>query len=176
MTDWKTNKNGWRTKTLFVEHLGIADQEKFQPPYTLKEVDYDKNGKVYISLYRLFMESVDEWDFATKHLGGTAHLQSLRKSKWFSDGHRTHKGYDAWVRDMKARDQSLAKKALLQATAEGKTAAASKLADMSKTTHTETKRGRFVKDEAIKEAVKKAEDSEFLEDAAIRLNVVKIRD
>ena len=70
---------------------------------------------------------------------------------------------------------SNAKKVLMLAASEGDTAAAKKLLDYSKKP-AETKRGRFVKDEARKEAAKKVRDDDILSDAALRLNVVSIRD
>lgn len=174
MAEFRNDGNGtWRTKTLFVEMLGPKQIEKHKPPYTLHEVDIERQGIKYQSLYKLFMECADAYEFCTKYLGGPAHLKSLKKSKWFYDGHRAHRGWDAWEEDMKLRDNSLAKRALILATKEGKTQAASKLYDNTK--EVESKRGRFVKDEAIKQAAKKVEDDDFLKDAASRLNVYDLR-
>lgn len=172
---FKDNKGVWRTKTLFVEMLGVEDRKRFDPPFTLQECDIDKHGKTYKSLYRLFMTSVDEYDFATTHLGGLGHWEKLKGSKWFGGGHRCHKGAEQWLEDMRARDESNAKKVLMLAASEGDTSAAKKLLDYSKKP-AETQRGRFIKAEARKEAVKKADDNDLLSDAALRLNVVPIRD
>lgn len=172
---FKDNKGAWRTKSLFVEWLGVEDQEKWDAPFTLKENDTERRGRKYKSLYQLFISSVDEYDFAVKHLGGYAHLEQLKKAKWFCEGHRTHRGYNAWLDELGYRDESLAKRAVIAAVNDGDTAAAKKLWDMSKKP-AETKRGRFVKDEAKKEAAKKVNDDELLSDAALRLNVVPIRD
>lgn len=168
-------KNNLRTKTLFADLISPEDRKKFNPKYTLKEYDTTFGGKEYKSLYLLYMESVDEYDFIEKYLEGTAHFEALCNAKWFRDGVRSHRGIEAWREDMRARDASRAKKAVMVAVSEGDTAAAKKLWDMSKPT-AETKRGRFVKEEAKKEAVKKVEEEDFLADAALRLNVVSIRD
>jgi len=168
-------KNGWRTKTLFVEMCGPETREKYDPPFTLNEDDVVKRGKTYKSMYKLYMASVDEFDFVNTVLVSTKHWESLQKSKWFFNGHRGHYGVEKWREDMRARDESLAKKVLLAAVKEGDLNAAKKLFDVSKKPN-ETKRGRFVKEEAVKEAVKKAEDKDFLQDAASRLNVVNLYD
>lgn len=175
MEAWRDNRNGWRTKTLFVEHLSKADQEKHQPPYTLKEYDIEHNGLKCQSLYRLFMESTDEYEFATKYLGGTAHLKSLRKSKWFDDGHRTHKGYKDWLEDMRMRDESLAKKAIMLAIQEGKVQAANKLWDQS-TKNKQNKESLTIRETKARIKNKVTEEEEFLDDVSSRLNVIKFRD
>lgn len=170
------NDNGtWRTKTLFAEMLGPAAREKHNPPYTLNEEDCVKNGKQYKSLYKLFMQCADEYEFATTYLGGPAHWKSLLKSKWFTEGRAGHYGIAAWRSDMKQRDESLAKRALIAAVREGKIQAANKLYDISKPTE-ETKRGRFIKDEAIKVAKAKVENDSFVDDAIKRINVVNLRE
>lgn len=171
--EFKDSMNSWRTKTLFRELLTNEDIEKYNPPYTLNEEDIEKKGRKYKSLYKLFMQSVDEFDFATNHLGGPAHWEFMQKSKWFGDGYRTHRGVHAWREDMRARDESLAKKALILKVQEGDVSAAKKLYDMSKAKE-DTKRGRFVKEEARKEAAKKVADQDFIEEAWNRLNVVKL--
>ena len=158
-----------------MEMLGPVAYEKWQPPFTMREHDIEHKGKKLVSLYQLFMQSTDEYEFATEHLGGLQHLKSLRKSKWFEEGYRNHRGYTNWLSDMQLRDNSLAKKTIMLATKDGNISAARKLEDMSAPSK-ETKRGAFVKAEAKKEAAKAIEDEDFLADAASRLNIVKIRD
>lgn len=160
---------------MFVDLIGIADREEQEPAFTIQEFDIEKGGKKYKSLYKLFMESVDEYDFATTHLGGLHVWEQLVSTNWFYNGYRAHRGVEAWREDLRARDESLAKKAVMLAVREGDINAAKKLWDKSKKP-TETKRGRFKKEEVIKEAVKSVEDREFLDNAALRLNVVNIMD
>lgn len=55
--------------------------------YTLKDRDHEVNGKVYLSLYRLYMETNDptEYIFATTHLDGWAHWLQLSNSSFIRD-------------------------------------------------------------------------------------------
>jgi len=163
------------TKHLFYELLGVADRVKYKPKFCLCEQDIERGGKTYKSLYKLFMESIDEYDFATNHLGNLPTWQQLCSTKWFSEGYREHRGIEAWREDLRMRDESNAKKTLMLAASEGDVSAARKLWDMSRP-EKETKRGRFKKDEVTKEAAKAVEENDFLSDAAMRLNVVSIRD
>jgi len=66
------------TQSLFLE-LGYSDFSVF----TLKDDDYEYNGKVYPSLKKLFLESMDitEYEFATKNLLGWKHWQRLCANK-----------------------------------------------------------------------------------------------
>lgn len=163
------------TKKLFYELTSSKDRKANQPLYTLTEDHREVDGVKYISLYKKYMESVDEYDFAESILGGIPLLNSLLSSQWFSEGYRNHRGIESWREDMRMRDASRAKKTLMLAVSEGDVSAAKKLADMSKPLVT-TARGRFKKAEVTKEAAKAVEDKDFLEEAAMRLNVVNIRD
>lgn len=168
-------KGIWRTKSIFYERVEKKDLEHFKPKFTLFDRDRVENGVTYKSLYRLYMEAVDEYAFATEYLGGIDHWRSLCKSKWFTLGHGAHRGSATWQEDVRARDESLAKKTLILAVSEGDISAARKLYDISRPAK-ETKRGRDRKEEVIKQAAKKVEDKEFLDNAELRLNVVSIRD
>jgi len=163
------------TRSMFVDLVGLEERSEGTPEFTIQEYDIERDGKKYKSLYKLFMQSADEYDFAIEHLGGLDIFNQLTSAKWFSEGYRAHRGIAAWREDMRARDESLAKKAILLAVRDGDINAAKKLFDVSKKTN--TTRGRFVKDEAKKEAAKMAEDKDFLKGAASRLdNVINIMD
>ena len=168
-------KNTINTKQLFLERLSPADRDEHQPPFSIQEHDVVRAGKTYKSMYQLFISSVDEYSFAFEHLGGMASWAKLLNTLWFTEGYRSHRGIEAWRDDMRSRDESTAKKTLLLAVSEGDVGAARKLFDISKKP-TESKRGRFKKEEVIKEAAKSVEDKEFLHNAATRLNVVSIMD
>lgn len=172
---FRSSTGCWRTKSMFFERVEDKDLERFKPPYSLLDQDREENGVVYKSLYRLYMEAIDEYAFATEHLGGLDHWRALCRSKWFTLGHGAHRGSSTWQEDMRARDESTARKVLLLAAQDGDISAARKVYDISKPP-VESKRGRFKKEEVIKEAAKKVEDRDFLDNAALRLNVVSIRD
>lgn len=160
---------------MFYELLSIEDRAKHKPKFSISEQHITKKGKEYKSLYQLYMSSTDEYDFASKHLGGLPIWNQLCATKWFSEGYREHRGLHAWREDLRLRDESRAKEALMLAVSEGDVSAARKLWDITRP-EKETKRGRFKKEEVTKEAAKAVEDLDFLEDAAMRLNVVNIRD
>lgn len=95
------NKSGQLLlKALFYETT-LAD--KSSVVYTLKEQEH----LGYPSLYLLYMEENDptEYKFATKHLYGWSHWESLTECNWF-------KPYvDAWRKelDVRLKSQSLAR-------------------------------------------------------------------
>lgn len=66
------------TQSLFLE-IGYTDYAV----YTLKDEDYEYNGKVYPSLKKIFieMEDVGEYLFACEHLLGWDHWQRLCANK-----------------------------------------------------------------------------------------------
>lgn len=66
------------TQSLFLE-IGYSDYAVF----TLKDEDYEYNGKVHPSLKRLYLEMEDagEYEFATTYLLGWKHWQRLCENK-----------------------------------------------------------------------------------------------
>ena len=59
----------WRTLTLFFETSRPSTKANFTPPFTLKDADHtDKDGVVYKSLRKIYIESEDptEYSFAMK--------------------------------------------------------------------------------------------------------------
>lgn len=115
------------TDGLFYEKVG---KKAF---YTLRpENHFDKEGKEYISLYQIFMNSVDEHDCAMKALGSKAHWKKLIGCKWFMEGTTFSDGLVEWRKDMKARDDSLAKKTLLNEAGIGNVTAAKAILENNK--------------------------------------------
>lgn len=167
------------TDSLFVERIAKRHYDRgLTPKFTLFEKDKVVNGKTIPSMYRLFMECVDEYDAAIKLLGSWAHWEKLRKVKWFSQSWvkcPAHRGADAWIVDMQKRDMSAAKKVLLEAVENGDTTAAKKLADMVSKTASAYSRGRPKNEEVVRQAASIAEEKAAVEDDLKRLNVVRIR-
>lgn len=66
------------TQSLFLE-IGYTDKAI----YTLKDEDYEYNGKVYPSIKRLYMQCADptEYTFATEHFLGWTHWQRIAKNR-----------------------------------------------------------------------------------------------
>lgn len=113
------------TQALFVE-FGNEDA-----PYTLKLENQEKNNRTYVSLCKVFLESVDEYDAAMRLVGNWKHWQRLCENRWFSEGWEqfNFEGLNSLRETMKARDRSSAKAQLLHAAQQGNVTAAKILFD-----------------------------------------------
>lgn len=101
--------------------------------YTLRPENHvAKNGKEYISMYQIFINSIDEHDCAMKTLGSKSHWKKLIEKDFFMEGTTFGDGLIEWRKDMKARDDSLAKKTLMEQVNEGNVAAAKALIENNK--------------------------------------------
>lgn len=122
-SDLKDKRGVSRTKSLFVDFQ--KPDGKFNTYYTLRE--YERFG--YMSAYIVYMTSVDEAEAAMKLVGSQYHWDRLCSLKWFVDGHMPigHRGITQWRKDMAARDESAAKKALMQEAGIGNVTAAKAL-------------------------------------------------
>lgn len=122
-SDLKDVRGHKRTKSLFIDHKpDITLNETF---YTLR--DYEREG--YPSAYIIYMTSVDEAEAAMKLVGSMAHWEKLCNLKWFLEGYSPvgHRGIESWRRDMAARDETSAKKSLIQEAEMGNVTAAKAL-------------------------------------------------
>lgn len=114
------------TKALFYEH------EPSTAPYTMCTRDKERDDREVISAYRIYMESVDEYDAAMRIVGSLEHWRKLCSLKWFMDGIPGRaEGLKQWRKDMKARDASTAKKLLMAKASEGNVQAARYLHEVS---------------------------------------------
>ena len=89
--------------------------------YTLKGEDVTKGDKRYVSLYRVYMESVDEYEAAMRIVGSMQHWRKLCSQSWFLDGADAFswEGLKQAREDMAARDKSVSKQQLITAAGEG---------------------------------------------------------
>lgn len=167
-----------RTDSLFYERLTKRHKDKgIEPIWTLSEQDRTIGGKTYPSLYKAYMECVDDYDAGVSLLGSSTHWEKLKKIKWFSEGWKaypSHRGYKHWADDMFKRDCSIAKKTLMVKAKEGNASAANQLAALLKAERMPAKGRPKSEDIAIAAASKVEEDAAF-EDDIKRLNVIKIR-
>lgn len=163
----------YRTDSLFVERIAKRHKNQgIKPVYCLNERQAVKGCE---QLYKVFIESADEYDFAIKAFGSKGHLDKLKDVKWFTEGWQgsvTFRGYNAWLEDMKERDASIGKKVLIEKAQDGDVNAAKKLIDMHKQS---SSKGRPKKEDIIKAAAKKAEEKTDVEEDLKRLNVIKLR-
>lgn len=114
-----------RTETLFAETITASSAERYEPIYTLRE--QDKDGLP--SAYRIYMESIDEADAALKLVGSYSHWRKLCGLKWFMEGRPEvgFEGLNQWREDMRARDATAAKLALMTLAQSGNVTAANTL-------------------------------------------------
>jgi len=123
------SKNGiYFTQGMFYEFNNLG------APLTLREKDFtSRKGTTYISLYQIFMECVDDYDFAEKVFGSQEHLRKLLGLDWFANGGMCgtweFTGFDTWQQDKKRKEQSKMLKLLEEQAAEGNTVAQKHLFD-----------------------------------------------
>ena len=108
------------TQSLFLE-IGYTDFAV----YTLKDFDYEYNGKVYHSLKRLYIECEDptEYEFANLHLLGWRHWLRLCENK------QVAKHIDEWRAELEYKLRSKAVKMMLTSAHGGNYQAAKWFAD-----------------------------------------------
>jgi len=110
--------------------LSTPERRRNVPPiYTLKQEE--THGLP--SAYKIYIESVDEYDAAIKICGTMKAWRALCEAGWFLSGWREHghEGLVQWRADMEARDKSQAKQQLLDKAAEGNVAAMTRLYNMA---------------------------------------------
>lgn len=135
------------TQGLFLE-IGYGDSAI----YTLKDNDYEYNGKFLPSIKRLYleMEDVTEYEFANKHFLGWGHWQRICNNKVL------RKYIDEWRVELELKLRARAAKLMLQQAEGGSYQAVKWLADRG----WDTKRaGRPTKEdiESEKKAMARAE-------------------
>lgn len=83
----RDSRGKWRKGSLFFETSLPDRREDQEPPFTLKEEDYEVDGNKYKSMYKLYMEIADptEYEFAMQVLGSWNHWQVLQKASWMKE-------------------------------------------------------------------------------------------
>lgn len=89
------------------------------------------------SLYQIYMESVDEYDFVMKTFKTMSHFRKLCELDWFMEGWTSPngsrlEGLKHWREDMRLRDESLAKQQLKDEAKNGNVTAMKTLHDTAK--------------------------------------------
>lgn len=76
---FKDKMGRYLTQSLFLEYMYDTETAV----YTLKDDDYEFQGKVYPSLRKLYLEMMDptEYEFANKYLWGWDHWQKIVENK-----------------------------------------------------------------------------------------------
>ena len=80
---FKDTQGRFRTQSLFCEY----PHESYPACFTLKKQDHTKGGKLYVSLYKKYMEIADptEYEVASRLFGSWDHWQALGRTQWFSN-------------------------------------------------------------------------------------------
>lgn len=108
--DGLCDKQGrYMTRNLFVDMASLAFLKcyDFQVPYTLKTYDVERQGITYRSLYKIYMDCHDEYDFAMLAFNSYAHFKELLNCRWFLEGDKDYRGYKFWIEEKEMRDKSL---------------------------------------------------------------------
>jgi len=128
-------------------------------PFTLREDD--REG--YIAIKPHFVNAATEYDAALTILGSWEHWTRLKKTKWFAPY------FDAWEAERNLREETEAKKILIEEAENGNITAAKAIYDNGKA----SKRGRPSKAEKSKNLTKEQEIDEFLTQAMTKVTPIK---
>ena len=159
---FRNESNQRLTKALFYEQSWINSSDYI---YTLKDKDYEVDGKVLPSLYLLYMEECikdpSEYSFASKHFDGWEHWLMVRDATWFYKPY-----YQKWKSELEVRIRSLALISLIK---ESKVQSKNSMAinrllleGQWDPSQTKTKRGRPTKDEIEKVARETVENQQII--------------
>lgn len=154
---FRNESNQRYTKALFYEQ-SWTDKEGIA--YTLKDKDYEVEGKLLPSLYLLYMEECikdpSEYTFASKHFDGWEHWLMVRDAAWFYKPY-----YLKWKAELEVRIRSLALISLIK---ESKVQSKNSMAinrllleGQWDPSQTKSKRGRPSKDEIKKATLEELE-------------------
>ena len=119
---------GYAIRKMFYELSTPAMRKKYPPIFTLKPYPY----KGLPSVYQTYMNSIDEYDAATKIVPNMKEWDKLKAAHWFFSHDESHsfEGLKSWREHMKQRDASTARAALFEKIEKGDvTAAKAILAD-----------------------------------------------
>lgn len=75
------------THGLFLETSLSGNGDLSNVRWTIQDQDKVWEGKTYVSLYRLYMETADptEWEFVQQHYGSWEHWELLCSRGWFKE-------------------------------------------------------------------------------------------
>lgn len=80
----------------------------------------------------IYANSVDEYEAAMKLVGNMDHWEKLCALTWFMEGTDAFEGLNKWREDMRLRDESLAKRVLMEQAQAGNVPAAKALLEYNK--------------------------------------------
>jgi hypothetical protein len=133
----------YKTVSLFYENAYDSDA-----PFTLKEEDF----RHYLAPKPRYVAAASEYEAALSILGSWDHWKALKKCKWFIPT------LESWEAERCLREETEAKKILIEEAENGNVTAAKAIYDQGK----QSKRGRPSKAEKAKVLTKEQEMDEFL--------------
>jgi len=126
-----SSQGNYAYQLMFWEMSVPAKRLKYPPVFTMKQEPYMGLPSAYL----VYMDSVDEYDAATKLAPNMKVWDELCGCSWFMNENpkHAHQGLKVWREHMKQRDASLAKSQLMAKAKEGDTTAAKALLAETKT-------------------------------------------
>lgn len=108
---FKDDRGHWFTSGLFYE---LAQDKSFSI-YTIKEEDIEVEGKMYLSLKKLYLEDMDptEYLFAEKYLGCWNQWQRISSMRNMYSGKRVKEIIQGWRDELRLKIKALAIKNIM---------------------------------------------------------------
>lgn len=156
-------KGTWIAQGLFLE----PTYDTAFAIYTLAEYDKEYNGKLYLSLKKLYLEEEDitEYIFANKYLGGWSHWQRLQNNQQLA------KEIDSWRTELELKLRAKALVRIKEQANKGSYNAAKYIAN-KEWENTGSGKGRPSKADIKREREKQAKIFEQYEEDAHRLGLM----
>lgn len=156
-------------RTGLIREVNQTYRRNKPPVYTMKPLDHDK----YISLYKLYMECVDEYEFAATAFGSMDNFKVYQEMSDFMLGpHESsvhqYKGLREWRKEKELHDKAVAKKLLWESAKKGNVTAQKILYDGDK------QAGRPSKAKVSEEARKQAEQDKILKEGLERIQKIRL--
>lgn len=122
LTRLYANNGQFLINMIFWERSSPEKRLDYPPVYTLKQEEF----KGLPSMYKVYMDSTDEYEAAIKLVGNMKNWGKLVNSNWFMKGDpiHGHEGLTVWREHMRMRDASSAKRELHKKMKDGDTTAA----------------------------------------------------
>lgn len=159
----------FQTKGLFFETTIPEEREIFNTKWTLKEEDHEHNGKIYLSMKRVYieMEDVTEYEFAMATLGSYKHWERVLESPII----RPH--VDQWRKELNLKLKARAMKSIIKSATEDEKLSFQAMKYLADNEYLDkkNKRGRPSKDEVKAELKREVEINKSFRDDAERIGL-----
>lgn len=108
----RDERGHYQTAALFVESCDLNKLATldYDVPYTLNKKDLKKYNRTYKSIYLIYMDCRDDYDFSQRVFGSFSQFEKFLELKWFMEGKNDWGfvgGFLSWKKEKEARDRSL---------------------------------------------------------------------